>query len=399
MGALDGMRILDLTQWEAGTSCTQALAWLGAEVVKIEPPVDGDPGRAVGLTENRKYSAYFCNWNANKRSVGLNLRTSQGRELLLRLVPRFDVIVENFGPGTIERLDLEYETLRELHPPLIYAQLKGFGTFGPYSGFKSYDMIAQATGGAFSLTGEADGPPMTPAPTAGDAGTGVQLGMAILAAYIQRLRTGEGQRIEISMQEAVTYFLRTRIALAADWGREAAPRTGNSLALPPVNLYPCKPFGPNDWVFLMPITSDQIDQLLTAIDRPELVVDPRFDTATSRAEHAEALYEEVASWTRERPKDEVMAILGEAGVPCGACLDTRELFADPHLLARGFVKTLDHPFHGEVSLLGFPPRMSAGDVEIVRAPLLGEHSDEVLSADLGLGPDELGSLREAGIIR
>ena len=153
MPALDGMRILDLTQYEAGTSCTQALAWLGADVVKVEAPNHGDPGRAVGRSPNKTYSAYFCNWNANKRSVTLNLRTSEGRDLLMRLLPRFDVFVENYGPGVMQRLDLEYETLKAVHPSLIYACIKGFGTTGPYADFKCYDMVAQAAAGAFSVTG------------------------------------------------------------------------------------------------------------------------------------------------------------------------------------------------------------------------------------------------------
>ncbi|MCY4655894.1 MAG: CoA transferase, partial [Gammaproteobacteria bacterium] len=164
MPALDGLRILDMTQYEAGTSCTQALAWLGADVVKIEPPNVGDPGRGVGRTQEKRYSTYFCNWNANKRSVVLNLRTEKGRQLLLDLVPKFDVFVENYGPGVIERLRLDYETLKEINPTLIYARLKGFGTYGPYSEFKSYDMIAQAASGAFSVTGTPDGPPTCPGP-------------------------------------------------------------------------------------------------------------------------------------------------------------------------------------------------------------------------------------------
>ncbi|HIL96371.1 MAG TPA: CoA transferase, partial [Pseudomonadales bacterium] len=278
MPALDGLRILDMTQYEAGTSCTQALAWLGADVVKIEAPGYGDPGRGVGLSGEAAYSAYFCNWNANKRSIAINLKSSEGRDLFIRLLPGFDVFVENYGPGVIEKLGLEYETLKAAHPPIIHARIKGFGTSGPYSKYKSYDGIAQAAAGAFSVTGEADGPPLCPGPTTGDSGTGVQMGMAILAAYIQRLRTGEGQQLEISMQEAMTYFMRTRIAFGGDWGKGVTPRNGNFQGLPPVNLYPCKPFGPNDWVFLMPVTSQHWDQLCVATDNPGLLVDPRFDS-------------------------------------------------------------------------------------------------------------------------
>ena len=396
--ALEGLRILDMTQYEAGTSCTQALAWLGADVVKVEAPDHGDPGRAVGRSADRGYSAYFCNWNANKRSVAINLREADGRSLFLRLLPRFDVFVENYGPGVIERLGLDYATLKAVHPPLIYARLKGFGTSGPYAGFKSYDMIAQAAAGAFSVTGEADRPPVIPGPTTGDSGTGMQLATAILAAYVQRLKTNKGQQIEISMQEAMTYYMRTRVA-GSNWGERAAPRHGASGGLPPVDLYPCKPFRPNDWAYVMPITAGHWDDLCVALDRPDLLVDDRFTDMQARISNSDALYEEIAKWTRERSKHEVMQTLGTAGVPCSACLDTRELHTDPHLTARGFVHTVDHPMHGAVRLLGFAPRMSASNVPLQRAPLLGEHTADVLGDELGMESATLDSLREAGVIR
>ena len=397
MAALEGLRILDMTQYEAGTSCTQALAWLGAEVVKIESTRIGDPGRSV-ITGD-EYSPYFCNWNANKKSVSLDLKKPEGHALLLRMLPGFDVFVENYGPGVVEALDLTYERLRAAHPTLIYAQLKGFGSFGPYAEYKSYDMIAQAAAGAFSMTGFPDGPPLCPGPTTGDSGTGIQLGLAILAAYIQRSRTGEGQHIEISMQEAMTYFMRTRISFRSDWGRAVVPRMGNGLGGPPTDLYPCSPLGPNDWAYLTCVTARHWDALCLAIDRLDLVRDPRFETDRARVENGAALYEAIASWTRERTKHEVMARLGEAGVPCSAVLDSADLHDDPHLVARGFVHTIDHPKHGPVRLLGWAPRMSDSSVPIERAPLLGEHTDEVLSAELGVDADELRNLRDAGIVR
>ncbi len=399
MPALDGMRILDMTQYEAGTSCTQALAWMGADVVKIEAPDHGDPGRAVGLSDIQEYSAYFCNWNANKRSLALNLQTPEGRNLLLQMLPEFDIFVENYGPGVIERLNLEYETLRDVHPALIYARLKGFGTSGPYSDYKCYDSVAQAAAGAFSVTGALDQPPVAPGTTTGDSGTGVQLAMAILAAYIQRLRTGEGQQIELSMQEAVTYFMRTKIAVGSAWGQNACPRMGNAQGLPPVNLYPCEPFGTNDWVFLMPVTSEHWDLLCTATDHPEWLVDPRFASEQNRLLHHEELYEGIAAWTRKRTKHEAMELLGSAGVPCSACLDTRELHSDPHLVARDFVKSIEHPIHGKVPLLGFAPRFSASEVPLQRAPLLGEHTEEVLAEYLNLAPEEIRALRDKGVLR
>ena len=398
MSALEGLRILDLTQYEAGTSCTQALAWMGADVVKIEAPGHGDPGRAVGFADHPEYSAYFCNWNANKRSVVIDLKTAEGKGLLMRLLKGFDVFVENYGPGVVERLGLDYQALKSEHPHLIYARIKGFGTSGPYASFKSFDSVAQAASGAFSVTGVADGPPTAPGTTTGDSGTGVQMAMAILAAYIQRLRTGKGQEIELSMQEAVTYFMRTRIAIGSEWGTKAAGRSGNNQGLPPVNAYACRPFGINDWVFMMPVTSGHWDELCAVMNKPELVVDARFETLVKRIENHDALYAIISAWTGEYTKTEAMEILASAGVPCSACLDTIELHSDPHLVARNFVKNVEHPIHGKVPLLGFPPRLSNSEVAITSAPLLGEHTQSVLMDDLNLDPTEIESLEKSGVI-
>jgi formyl-CoA transferase len=398
MAALDGMRVLDMTQYEAGTSCTQALAWLGADVVKIEPPEYGDPGRGVGRSENKDYSAYFCAWNANKRSLALNLRSPAGRDLLLQLVPRFDVFVENYGPGVIEKMDIGYDVLGALNPGLIYARIKGFGTSGPWSGYRCMDMIAQAAGGAFSLTGEADGPPMMPGTTTGDSGTGVQAAMAILAAYVQKLRTGRGQEVELSMQEAMTYYVRTRAFIGSGFGQRATPRKGNAGGQPPVNIYPCRPFGPNDYIYLMPVAADHWDALCAAIDRPDLIVDPRFATGQARQQNAEALYAEINAFTRAHTKYEAMETIAAAGVPCSACLDTGELFHNPHMKSRGFIHELDLPVHGHVPMLGFAPRLSASPMHMQAPPRLGQHTDEVLAQELGLDAARLAELRGNGVI-
>ena len=398
MSALDGIRILDMTQYEAGTSCTQALAWLGADVVKIEAPGHGDPGRASGLSGEPGYSAYFCAWNANKKSVTINLRSRAGRELFMKLLPRFDIVVENFAPGVVERLGLGYEALKSAHPTVIHGQIKGFGSSGPHAAYKSFDAIAQAAAGAFSLTGEGDGPPLYPGTTTGDSGTGVQMAMALLAAYIQRLRTGEGQHVEISMQEAVTYYVRTRNAFAGGWGNQAAPRTGNELGLPPIGLYPCKPMGPNDWIFIFATTPDHWDALCAVTNSPELVIDDRFAEPLARLEHKAELFEILSRWTREQTKFEAMEIMATAGVPCSAVLDTKELHEDPHLNERGFVHHIDHPVHGRVPLLGFAPRLSNSSVAITRAPLLGEHTREVLADELLMQAHELDALQSDGII-
>ncbi len=395
MSALEGMRILDMTQYEAGTSCTQALAWLGADVVKVEPPGYGDPGRRTRLGDGN--SPYFLNWNSNKRSIVLDLSQSRGRELLLQMAPHYDVFVENYGPGVVEKLDIGYEVMCEVNPSIIYARLKGFGTSGPYADYKCYDMIAQAAAGAFSVTGEAGGSPMRPGPTTGDAGTGVQLALAITSAYVQKMRTDEGQLIEISMQEAMTYFMRTQIANRAEWGEAVAQRSGNG-PVAVANLYPCKGGGPNDYAYIICVTSRMWDTLCVTIGQPELADDPRFATDQQRRDNSPELRAIIQEWTLLHTKWEVMQILGEAGVPCSANFDTYDLFHDQHLNERGFVHTLDHPAHGEIKLLGWAPRMSASDVSIKRAPLMGEHCDEVLRGDLALDEEEIAELRDAGIV-
>ncbi|HJM75260.1 MAG TPA: CoA transferase [Dehalococcoidia bacterium] len=395
MPALEQMRVLDMTQYEAGTSCTQALGWLGADVVKVERPGVGDPGRGVARgTDN---SPYFLNWNSNKRSIALDLQQAEGRELFLKLVPHYDVFVENYGPGVVEKLDIGYDVLKAINPSIIYARLKGFGTTGPYSGFKSFDPIAQAAGGALSVTGQPDGPPTRPGITVGDAGTGLQLALSITAAFVQKLQTGEGQEIEISMQEAMTFFMRTVVANGSEAGTKVAGRGGNRIG-PPTDLYPCKPGGPNDFVFIMVVTSRMWDTLCAAIDRLDLLADPRFETGPTRREHGDELLAEISKWTIKRTKYEAMKELGDAGVPISAVLDTTDLFNDPHLTSRDFIQTVEHAAEGPIDLMRWPPLMSGNKVPLLAAPLLGQHSAEVLAADLGMGDGELDALRAAGVI-
>ncbi len=401
MGSLEGMRVLDMTQYEAGTSCTQMLAWLGADIVKVEPPT-GDPGRGIGRDipgSNDLERQYFMNYNSNKRSIVINLRDEGGRQLFLDLVPHYDVFVENYGPGVIEKLGLGYETLSARNPGLIHARIKGFGLTGPYSGFNCYDWVAQASAGTFSVTGEPDGPPLHPGPTMSDSGTGIQMALAITAAYVERLRTGKGQQIEISMQEATTLFMRT-LGLPT-WGREAAPRTGIYHGGGVTATYPCAPEGdepdPNDWVFIMVVTSQMWDSLCTVIERPDLIVDERFETPQARMDHRAELYEEVAGWTRQHTKREVMSILGPVGVPVSYVFSSLDLFTDPHLVERDFIQTVDHPINGPVQLMRNPIRMP-GVVPLEHSPVLDNATDEVLSQDLGLDQRRLAELRGKGAI-
>ncbi len=397
MAALDGMRILDLTQFESGTSCTQLLAWLGADVVKLERPGVGDPGRKIFDQFGFEDSEYFVNWNSNKRSVALALDHPEGRELLLRLVPHYDVFLENLGPGVIEKLELGYDVLREIHPSVIYGSIKGFGSSGPHSSWKSFDRVAQSAGGALSVTGEPSGPPLVPGATLGDSGAGVQMALALCAAYAERLRTGEGQRVEISMQEAVTYYMRTALSLGTEWGRRPSQRTGTGVAAL-IDLYPCRPFGANDYVYLMVVGEPLWAKLCRAIGRPELIEDERFASPTARAKHDAVLRGVIGEWTGRFDKFEAMRHLAKEGVPASAVYETTDLYRDPHLQERGFVTTVEHEALGELPLLGCPLRLSNGDVELRAAPLLGRHTEEVLQQDLGLDRPQLEALCSAGII-
>ena len=401
MGSLSKMRILDMTQYEAGTSCTQYLAWLGADVVKIEPPT-GDPGRGVGRegVNQEQVRQYFLNYNSNKRSVVINLKSDEGRQIFLDMVPHYDVFVENYGPGVVEKLGLDYETLSAINPSIIHARIKGYGLTGPYSQYNSYDWVAQASAGTFSVTGDPNGPPMKPAPTMSDSGTGIQMALGIVSAYVEKLQTGVGQQIEISMQEATTMFMRT-VGLHV-WGKEAAPRTGIHQGNGITSTYPCAPTSDatndnNDWIFIMTVTSQMWDALCVAMERSELLTDEKFSTEAARIANQPLLYEEIASWTRTKTKQEVMGILGPAGVPASYVFSTMDLFTDPHLTERNFIQTVDHPINGEVKLMRNPLRMD-GVMPLKHAPLLDDHTDEVLSSDIGIDDEKIQQLRDAGVI-
>ena len=396
--ALADVRILDLTQYEAGTSATQALAWLGADVVKVEPP-SGEPGRRLGFAGPGD-STYFITLNNNKRGVTLDLKTERGRELFLRMVPRFDVVAENFTLGTMERFGLGYETLREVHPSLIYCTVKGFGTSGPWAKAKSFDMVAQATGGAMALTGTKDTPPLKPGPTLGDTGTGVQAALGILAALWQRERDGVGQKVELSMQEAVTNYTRVPLTRRERSG-DPVPRYGDSSGAP-TGLFPCAPGGPNDFIYIVAANPRMGQGILKAIGREELAEELAGDGKDAirggLANPEGRLRDAIEEWTRGRTKFEAMDRLAECEVPSGPVLDSGDLFESEHLRGRGMLVEIDHPERGPMTLFGCPIRLSESPAEIRRSPLLGEHTDEVLQSDAGLTSEEIASLREAGVV-
>src|SRR5438105_9110842 len=322
--ALAGIRVVDLTNNQAGPSCGQILAWLGADVIKVEEPGKGDPARQNLRDRPDQDSLFYLSFNGNKRSLTLNLKHPRGKEAFTRLLAGADVLLENFGPGVIERLGFGYPVLRELNPRLVFASIKGFGSYGPYRDYKSYEPVAQAMGGAMSVTGEADGPPTYMWPSIGDSGTGMHCVIGILAALMQRHATGEGQQVEVSMQDAVVNLMRVSLR---DHARLGAPmkRTGNQLGSGiPGTTYRCRPGGPNDYVFVF-VQQQMWHPLLRAIGRAELIGDARYETPDARWQRRDEVNALMEAWTATRGKHDVMKILGDAGVPCGACLDTGEV--------------------------------------------------------------------------
>ena len=394
--ALSGIRVIDMTHNQAGPACTQILGFLGAEIIKLEDPRGGDIARR-NMADRDGDSLFFLVLNANKESLTLNLKTEQGKALFRKVIAQSDVLVENFGPGALDRLGLGWEALRTVNPRLIYATIKGFGTYGPYAGFKSFEPIAQAMGGAMSVTGFPDNPPTYTWPAIGDSGTGMHMAIGILAALQQRHATGRGQHVEVSMQDSVVNLIRVSLRDHQRLGHPP-PRAGNQLGRNvPGTTYPCAPGGPNDYVFIF-AQPQMWEAFLGAIGRTELAADPRFATAEARWQNRAALDAIVAEWTRGRDKHDVLRILGDAGVPCGATLDTGEVLADPHLRAREMIVDIDYPGRGVYQTVGCPVKLSDSPVAVGRPPLLGEHTASLLERLCGVDAAALAGLRENGTI-
>ena len=398
---LAGVRVLDLTQFEAGPACTEVLAWLGAEVIKLENPNGGDPGRKTGAKPG-KDGRWFVLLNANKKSVTVNLKTPEGVELVKSMAKNADIFVENFAPGTVERLGLGYDDVARINPKIVYAQIKGFGSGSPFERNLALDTIGQASGGSMSVTGERGGRPLRPGPSIADSGAGMLVTIGIVSALYRAKNTGKGAHVEVAMQDAVMQFIRGAFSEHERTGK-AAPRAGTKSAAVinvPSDIYPCKPGGPNDYVYIYPHRNNPTHwrKLLEVIGRQDLIGDPRYDTADARVQNEAEVDAFLKEWTLKHDKREAAKLFGEAGIPAGPVMDTLDLESDETFVERGIIQKVSHPTHGEFKMLTFPVRCDGETSPVSPAPLLGQHTDEVLGALLKLGPAQLEDLHKRQII-
>jgi formyl-CoA transferase len=399
---LQGVKVIDFTQFEAGPSCTETLAWLGADVVKVENPKMGDPGRRLQSDQPDTDPYYFHMFNANKKSITLNLKSPEGLDLAKEMIRQADVMVENFAPGAIERLGLSYDVVKAINPGIIYGQIKGFGEGSPYEKNLAFDMIAQACGGTFSVTGEADGPPTRPGVTIGDTGTGMLMAITILGALYKRRESGEGHRLQIAMQDAMLHYMRVNFATQGRTGK-AAQRGGSrvpGISNAPMGLYPCAPGGANDYVYIMTSRAnpDHWDRLLTVIGREDLIGDERYLTPADRVANISEVDEVIAAWTRQQTKFDAMKQVGEAGIPAGAVLDTDELNGDVTFEQRGVMQTMEHPVHRPFKMPGWPVRVDGKATRLKSSPMLGEHTEQVIGEWLGLNDAAIATLKTDGAL-
>ncbi len=410
--ALDGIRVLDMTHVQSGPTCTQLLAWFGADVIKVELPGRGDITRGQLRDKPNVDSLYFTMLNCNKRSITLNTKTKKGKEIFRELVRRCDVLVENFAPGALDRQGFTWEAIQGLNPRIIYASVKGFGP-GPFEDCKVYENVAQCTGGAASTTGFDDGAPLVTGAQIGDSGTGVHLVAGILAALFQREKTGRGQRVTCAMQDAVLNLCRVKLRdqqrLAAGPLTEypqypngvfgdAVPRAGNaSGGGQPGSAVRTKGGGPNDYIYVI-IQPVGWEPLMKLCGRPELITDPEWATPEARLPKLDKCFELIEKWTMTLDKFEIMRRLNEHDVPCGPILDMREIAQEQSLRATGTVVEVDHPKRGKFLTVGNPIKLSDSPTEVKRSPLLGEHTGEILESVLGLDDDEIEEAQNEGAI-
>jgi CoA:oxalate CoA-transferase len=394
---LDDIRVLDLTHFYNGPYGTLLLSYLGADVIKIEPPGHGEGMRALYRAPGREISIGFAILNVNKRSLTLNLKREEGRELFKQMVTRADVVTENFAYGAMEGFGLGYEVLRAINPRIIYATGKGYGLSGPYRDLPAFDPVVQAMSGVLSTTGEADGPPMKAGPAVVDMLGGVHFAAAILAALRNRDRTGEGMLVEVALQDAIVPTLTTHIGAYYGMGITET-RNGNSSpggVIVPYNVYPAS----DGYVLILAGDNHRWRRLSELIGRPELAEDPGFATMKARAANVDEVDEMVSGWTRGQTREAIMTALNGVDVFCGIVKELPEVMTDPHLHARGMLREIDDPRLGRITIWTSPLRMNAeAPMPQSLAPALGADGDEFLRTELGLDEATIAALRDRKVI-
>lgn len=412
--ALDGVRILDFTHVQSGPTCTQLLAWFGADVIKVEKAGEGDATRGQLRDIPNADSLYFTMLNHNKRSITLDTKNPKGKEVLVELIKQCDVMVENFAPGALDRMGFSWERIQEINPRIILASVKGFGP-GPYVDCKVYENVAQCAGGAASTTGFDDGPPLVTGAQIGDSGTGLHLALGIVTALFQREKTGRGQKVLTAMQDAVLNLCRVKLRDQQRLERtgemqeypqypeigfgDAVPRAGNSSGGgQPGSILKCKGWqkDPNAYIYF--ITQAAVwPAICKVIDEEGWITDPHYSTPKARLPHLKMIFARIEEWTKTKTKFEAMDILNEFDIPCGPILSMKEIAEDASLRETGTVVEVDHPVRGKYLSVGNPIKLSDSPTEVTASPLLGEHTEEVLT-QMGFTAAQIADLRSSKVI-
>jgi formyl-CoA transferase len=412
MEALKGIRILDMTHVQAGPTCSQLLAWLGADVIKLESPA-GDATRGQLRDVPNADSLYFTMLNCNKRSITVNMKSPEGKAVFVELLKKSDIIMENFGPGVLDRLGFPWEKVHEINQRVVMGSIKGFGSSGPYADFKAYENVAQAMGGAMSTTGIPEGPPYVTGAQIGDSGTGLHLAIGLLAALRQRDRTGQGQYVEVAMMDGVMNLCRvkwrdhqrlTRGPMSEysvpTEGLTETPRAGNDSGGGQLgNAIKCKPGGPNDYIYVVvqeAVWDGLAKRIGPDVGQPDLAADPRYLKIGDRRKNQNEVWRLLEQFASKYTKREFMVILNDLDVPCGPIMSTEDLANDEHVRGREMYVELDHPQRGKWHNIGMPIKLSASKAKIERSPTLGEHTEEILKEVLGLSDAEIAAKKESG---
>ena len=409
MDALKDVRILDMTHVQAGPTCSQLLAWMGADVIKFENP-QGDATRGQLRDVPNADSLYFTMLNCNKRSITVNMKTEEGKQVFVDLLKKCHIIMENFGPGVLDRFGFPWEKIRALNPKIVMGSIKGFGSSGPYADFKAYENVAQAMGGAMSTTGVPEGPPFVTGAQIGDSGTGLHLAVGLLAALRQAERTGKGQYVEVAMMDGVMNLCRVKFrdhqrltrgplsefSVETRQGMGAVPRAGNDSGGGQLgNAIHCKPHGPNDWLYVV-VQEAVWEDLASLIGGEKLKNDPRFAKISERRKNQNEMWRIITDFAKNHTKREFMALLNPIDVPCGPIMSTDDLANDEHVRGRDMWVELDHPQRGKWFNVGMPIKLSDSPARIERSPTLGEHTEEILKEVLGYEAEKIAKLKSAG---